>query len=215
MLKDKINDNMSTYLSAQENSIEKFVTDSEQKLVLFSKNKIVTDLIEEDLKDFKSKGYYLFKKDGTERPLPMFNAEGENTSAYFEKNYTTFADAQAYVLDYYSHLNNWEGLYIGNQETRALAYSVPPVIGKVFRADPVKRQELMDGGRSKSFGFILVLKIGGTFTRQNLSESGLARSSLPNTPIIRRARSRMVTSTPYFVLSTGYVFECFFEHFHT
>ena len=95
MLKDKINDNMSTYLSAQESSIEKFVADSEQKLVLFSKNKLVSDLIEEDLKDFKSKGYYQFKKDGTERPLPMFNAEGENTAVYFGKNYSTFANAQA------------------------------------------------------------------------------------------------------------------------
>ena len=152
MLKDKINDNMSTYLSAQESSIEKFVADSEQKLVLFSKNKLVSDLIEEDLKDFKSKGYYQFKKDGTERPLPMFNAEGENTAAYFGKNYSTFADAQAYVLDYYSHLDNWEGLYIGNQETRAIAYSVPPVIGKVFRSDAAKRQELMDAMKAAGVG---------------------------------------------------------------
>ena len=36
MLREKINENMSTYLDAQANSVEEFVTNSEQKLKLFS-----------------------------------------------------------------------------------------------------------------------------------------------------------------------------------
>ena len=54
MLRDKINDNMSTYLSAQEKAIEKFVEESEEKLILFSKSKDIEDILLEDAKDRNS-----------------------------------------------------------------------------------------------------------------------------------------------------------------
>lgn len=135
MLRDKINDNMFTYLDAQEQSIEKFVEDSENKLVLYAQNKAVSDLIYED---------YVNLKENPERALPEFTDENYNTAAFFADNYASYAAAQQYTLDYYGKLNNWEGLYIGNFETRVLAYSVPPVIGKVLRADQDKRDQLID-----------------------------------------------------------------------
>ena len=124
ILRDKINDNMSTYLDAQVSSVEEFVLVSEEKLKLFSKSPEVSALIEDDRADYA--------KDPN-RQLPMFNDESYNTSAYFTDNYPHYAAAQAYTLDYYSGLDNWEGLYVGNFETRVLAYSVPPVIGKILK----------------------------------------------------------------------------------
>lgn len=135
ILRDKINDNMSTYLDAQVNAVEEFVKVSEDKLKLFSKADIVTQLIEDDRADYA-------KNPG--REMPLFTDENYNTTAYYTDNYTHFPAAQAYTLDYYSGLDNWEGLYIGNFETRILAYSVPPVIGKVLRDDPARVQQLMD-----------------------------------------------------------------------
>ena len=135
ILRDKINDNMSTYLDAQVSSVEEFVLVSEEKLKLFSKSKIVKDVIEDDRADYA--------KDPN-RQLPMFNDEAYNTTAYYTDNYPHYAEAQAYTLDFYSGLDNWEGLYIGNFETRILTYSAPPVIGKVLRDDPARVQQLMD-----------------------------------------------------------------------
>lgn len=135
ILKDKINDNMSTYLDAQVNAVETFVKDSENKLVLYSKNGIVTDLILEDYNDLQA---------NPSREMPAFNAEDYNTVAYYKDNFASYDAAQAYTLAYYGALDNWEGLYIGNLETRILSYSVPPVIGKVLREDPDRRQQLMD-----------------------------------------------------------------------
>lgn len=135
MLDEKINENMSTYLDAQVNSVEEFVKNSENMLLLFAQNKVVTDLIQEDLADLTA---------NPDREMPMFNDESYNTAAYYNENYPSYSEAQQYTLDYYGHLDNWEGLYIGNEETRILAYSVPPVIGKVLREDPERRKQLMD-----------------------------------------------------------------------
>ena len=78
ILKQKINENMSTYLDAQVKSVEKFVEDSEQKLLLFSKNQVVSDLLLED-------GDRLEKHPGD--ALPEFNDEKYNTASYFADNY--------------------------------------------------------------------------------------------------------------------------------
>ena len=43
-------------------------------------------------------------------------------------------------------------MYIGNFETRILAYSVPPVIGKVLRAEPERVQQLMDSMKANPDG---------------------------------------------------------------
>ena len=135
MLDEKINENMSTYLDAQVNSVEEFVKNSENKLMLYSRNKVVTDLIQEDLADLTA---------NPDREMPMFNDESYNTVAYYTDNYPSYSEAQQYTMDYYGQLDNWEGLYIGNEETRILSYSVPPVIGKVLREDPDRRKQLMD-----------------------------------------------------------------------
>ena len=135
LLRNKINENMSTYLDAQTNSVLEFVKNAEQKLQLYSRNQVVTDIILEDAADMAAK---------PNRELPMFNDESYNTSAYYTENYPSYPDAQQYTMDFYNTLDNWEGIYIGNFETRILAYSVPPVIGKVLREDPARRQDLMD-----------------------------------------------------------------------
>ena len=134
ILREKINDNMSTYLDAQVDSVEKFVAESELKLKLFSKSDQVKALILEDKADLDK---------NPQRTLPEPTDE-YNTTAYFTDNYKNFITTQAYTMDYYSSLNNWEGLYVGNLETRVLSYSVPPVIGRVLRPDPDKRKQLMD-----------------------------------------------------------------------
>ena len=135
ILKEKINNNMSTYLDAQVNSVEEFVRNAEQKIQLYSRNKIVEDLILEDAADMSA---------NPDREMPMFNDETYNTAAYYTDNYPSYGKAQQYTLDFYNTLDNWEGLYIGNFETRILAYSVPPVIGKVLREDPDRRAQLID-----------------------------------------------------------------------
>jgi len=135
ILKEQINDNMTTYLDSQVKSVEEFVKQAEQKLILYSESPVVTDLIDDDRADYaKNKS----------RQLPAFNDEKYNTTAYFTDNYEHFGVAQQYTLDYYSKLDNWEGLYIGNLETRILSYSAPPVIGKVLREDPDRLKQLMD-----------------------------------------------------------------------
>ncbi|MBO4505044.1 MAG: methyl-accepting chemotaxis protein [Lachnospiraceae bacterium] len=130
LLRNKINENMSTYLDAQANSVEEFVKNSEQKLQLFSRNQIITDLILENAAD-------------TNTELPAFADETYNTKAYYTDNYPSYPAAQEYTMNYYNTLDNWEGIYVGNLDTRILAYSVPPVIGKVLRTDPAKVSELM------------------------------------------------------------------------
>ena len=134
ILREKINENMSTYLDSQANSVEEFVQESENKLVLYSKSPEVTNLILDDAKDMAA---------NPNRELPDFMDEKYNTTAYYMDNYPHYAETQQYTLDYYGSLDNWEGLYIGNEETRILSYSVPPVIGKVLRPDPDKRQALI------------------------------------------------------------------------
>lgn len=143
ILRQKINENMSTYLDAQAKSVEEFVQESENKLVLFSKNQIVKDVILDDKADYAK---------NPNREMPMFNDETYNTTAYYKDNYEHYEAAQAYTLDYYGSLDNWEGLYIGNFETRILAYSVPPVIGKVLRAEPERVQQLMDSMKANPDG---------------------------------------------------------------
>ncbi|MCR4739293.1 MAG: methyl-accepting chemotaxis protein [Lachnospiraceae bacterium] len=143
MLNEKINENMSTYLDAQVNAVEEFVKNSENKLMLYAKNQIVTDLIEDDAKDMAA---------NPGREMPMFNDESYNTTAYYTDNYPNFPKAQQYTMDYYGTLDNWEGLYIGNLETRILSYSVPPVIGRVLREDPDRRNQLMDAMKANPEG---------------------------------------------------------------
>lgn len=43
------------------------------------------------------------------------------------------AKAQAYTLQYYGKLINWEGVYVGDWNTKVLTHPAPPVIGKVMR----------------------------------------------------------------------------------
>lgn len=118
MLEDKINDNMSTYLNAQEKAIEKFVEDSEEKLMLFSKAKYIEDLLVEDQNDL----------DTNPNRIP----ENENLD-YFSSTLKSFNDAQNYTLSYYSSLKNWEGLYVANMKTTVLTYNATPVIGRTLR----------------------------------------------------------------------------------
>ena len=130
-LENKVNENMSTYLDAQTNAVEEFVANSEQKLKLYAQNKIIADLINENAADANTE-------------LPAFNDETYNTKAYYTDNYPSYTAAQQYTMDYAATLGNWEGLYVGNLETRILSYSVPPVIGRVLRPDPAKVKDLMD-----------------------------------------------------------------------
>ena len=119
MLRDKVNDNMSTYLDAQERSIEKFVQESEQKLILFSKAKDIEDILLEDAKDRASN--------------PDRTPENENAE-YFSTNLKSYNSAQNYTLDYFQSLTNWEGLYIGNLNSTVLTYNAVPVIGRTLRS---------------------------------------------------------------------------------
>ena len=135
VLQDQINANMSTYLDAQIKSVETFVEESELKLKLFSKSNIVENVILDDQKDYNA---------NPSRELPMFNDESYKTADYYEEHYDHYKAAQAYTMSYYNSLDNWEGLYIGNFETRVLTYTVPPVIGKVLRAEPERVKQLMD-----------------------------------------------------------------------
>ena len=47
--------------------------------------------------------------------------------------------AQAYTEKYYSELDNWEGLYIGEWNTHVIAHSNPKVVGMTTReGEPLK-----------------------------------------------------------------------------
>ena len=143
LLEEKTNDNMKTYLDSQARSVEEFVSTSEKQLLLFKEACEVGDLIHDDLNDYNA---------NPNRQLPMFNDPDYNTVAYFKDHYEHFESSQQYVLNYAAGLGNWEGLYIGSFETRALAYSVPPVIGKCFRAEPERIQQLMDAMKANPDG---------------------------------------------------------------
>ncbi len=41
--------------------------------------------------------------------------------------------AQAYTLQYFGKLENWEGIYVGDWNTKVLTHPAPPVIGKILR----------------------------------------------------------------------------------
>ena len=55
-----------------------------------------------------------------------------------------FQKAQDYTMEYYNHLENWEGLYIANWDSKILTYNVTEVIGKVLREGD-RLKELRDG----------------------------------------------------------------------
>lgn len=42
-------------------------------------------------------------------------------------------DAQAYTEDYFSGLNNWKGLYVGEWDTHCIVHSNPDTVGIVLR----------------------------------------------------------------------------------
>ena len=61
-----------------------------------------------------------------------------------QNNKDLFQKAQSYTTEYYNHLENWEGLYIANWNSKVLTYNVPEVIGKVLREGD-RLEELRDG----------------------------------------------------------------------
>ena len=77
LLRNKINENMSTYLDAQANSVEEFVKNSENKLQLYSRSGVITDLILENAAD-------------TNTALPEFSDPDYNTKAYYADNYPSY-----------------------------------------------------------------------------------------------------------------------------
>lgn len=89
--------NMNTYLNAQTQLIQEFVSESEEELLLFSKAPAVTNILK--------------------------NPDDPDAVAI----------AQQYTLDYYGAQKNWEGLYIGDWNTKTLTFPVEAVIGKVMR----------------------------------------------------------------------------------
>lgn len=59
------------------------------------------------------------------------------------------AEAQAYTERYYSRLENWEGLYIGEWDTHIIAHSNPDTVGMVTReGEPL--QQLQDAMTSRN-----------------------------------------------------------------
>jgi len=128
VIQEKINDNMSTYLNAQIKSVENFVEQSELKLKLFSTNSHVQNILTDD------------QNDATQNPGRSISQS--NAVEYYKEHCPSFEAAQQYTLDYYNSLDNWEGLYIGNLETRVLTYDAPAVIGKVLRTEPAKSELL-------------------------------------------------------------------------
>ncbi|MDD6402182.1 MAG: methyl-accepting chemotaxis protein [Lachnospiraceae bacterium] len=70
----------------------------------------------------------------SELKLKLFGTEAVVTEMLNNQdNQEVFERAQQATLDYYGTLPNWEGLYIGNWDTKIMAYNVPAVIGKVLR----------------------------------------------------------------------------------
>nr|MCR5686258.1 methyl-accepting chemotaxis protein [Lachnospiraceae bacterium] len=133
-LEANISESMATYLDAQVVSVEQFVKNSEQKLMLFSKSPQVKSIILEDIAaDEADHG----------RTIPESDDPDYNAYAYFHDNYSSFDTAQQFTLDYYNTLDNWEGLYICNMDTRVLTYNAPPVIGRVLRPAPDSRNQLI------------------------------------------------------------------------
>lgn len=55
--------------------------------------------------------------------------------------------AQAYTLQYFGKLENWEGIYVGDWNTKVLTHPAPPVIGKILREGD-KLKSLQDSMRA-------------------------------------------------------------------
>ena len=134
ILREKINENMSSQLESRVKSVEVFVKSSEDTLKLFSESGIVKKLLKEDGKDLNS----------SSRSLPAFDDEKYNTVAYYTDNYPSYPEAQEYTMAFYNDLTNWEGLYICNLESRIMTYTAPPIIGRVLRPDKDKLDQLLN-----------------------------------------------------------------------
>lgn len=56
------------------------------------------------------------------------------------ENPKNLEEGQAYTLQYFAKLDNWEGIYVADWETKVLTHPAPPVIGKVLReGDSLKK----------------------------------------------------------------------------
>ena len=66
------------------------------------------------------------------------------TELLMDENNTKLQEkAQEYTLAYFGQLNNWEGVYIGDWNTKVLTHPAPPVVGKVMREGD-RLKELQD-----------------------------------------------------------------------
>ena len=65
--------------------------------------------------------------------------------------------AEAYTLAYYGQLDNWEGVYVANWDSKVLTHPAPPVIGRVMReGDRLKElQNAMLAGDVYNAGIIV------------------------------------------------------------
>lgn len=68
-----------------------------------------------------------------------------------QDNEDAFKAAQAYTIEQFGTLGTWEGLYIGNMDSKCLTYHVEAVIGKQFR-EGEKLQCLIDSMKSAKNG---------------------------------------------------------------
>ena len=77
--------------------------------------------------------------------IEQYVSQGEALLLGFAQDPTIFAllkdtenpelteEAQAYTMQYFGKLDNWEGIYVGDWNTKVLTHPAPPVIGKVLR----------------------------------------------------------------------------------
>lgn len=99
----------------------------------------------------------------SERALKLFG-QAPVIKAYLKNQGDTsaFEKAQAYTLSYYGLLENWEGLYAANWDSKVLTYNAPPVIGKTLREGDSLQQlrDAMTGAPNGVYNAGIILSKG-------------------------------------------------------
>lgn len=103
----------------------------------------ITEITENSLQAFvdeQGAGYEQFIVDSEKTLLAFSTAPIVKEVLENPDDAELVAQAQKYTNDFFGKLNNWEGVYIADWDSKVLTHPAPPVVGRVMReGDPLKQ----------------------------------------------------------------------------
>lgn len=122
--------NMFVLFAVVDSSITRILKDNAENMMLAS-----LDEREQVIKDYITLGESSLKKFALSPELKEALKNPSDEEA--------MAKAQQYTLDYYGALDDWEGIYLADWNSKVLTHPAPPVVGKVMREGD-RLKELQD-----------------------------------------------------------------------